>query len=155
MMTTLLLTVFLLSRGVSWPIAALTLIGFSSIEISFLIANLGKFSHGGWVTLVMGLAFFLVIWSWYSARKIRNRYVEFVRLEEYYDTLHDLSHDSSIGKHATNLVYMTSANNKYEIEWKVIYSLLYKQPKRADIYWFVHVDRTRGRAPSTCLYRTT
>lgn len=142
MMTTMLLAMFLRSRGHTIMLVGFTLVAFISIEIAFLIANLGKFSHGGWVTLVMGLGFFVVIWSWYSARKIRNRYVEFVRLEEYYDTLHNLSHDTSISKYSTNLVYMTSANNKYEIEWKVIYSLLYKQPKRADIYWFVHVDVT-------------
>lgn len=138
--TSLLLSVWLRMRGHGIPLVALTLGGFLMIEISFLLANLDKFSHGGYVSLVMGLAFFTVIWSWYAARKIRNRYVEFVRLEEYYDTLHNLSNDTSIGKYATNLVYMTSANNKYEIEWKIIYSLLYKQPKRADIYWFVHID---------------
>jgi KUP system potassium uptake protein len=142
LMTTMLLGVFMRQRGHGWLLVGAMLAGFLSIELTFLVANLDKFSHGGYVSLIMGLCFFVVIWSWYAARKIRNRYVEFVRLEEYYDTLHDLSHDSSIGKHATNLVYMTSANNKYEIEWKVIYSLLYKQPKRADIYWFVHVDVT-------------
>ena len=141
-MTTMLLSVFLYSRSSSMLVAVVTLVSFLAIEASFLVANLGKFSHGGWVTGVMGFGIFTVIWSWYSARKIRNRYTEFVRLEEYYDTLHNLSHDSSVSKYSTNLVYMTSANNKYEIEWKVIYSLLYKQPKRADIYWFVHVDVT-------------
>lgn len=138
--TSLLLSVWLRMRGNGVPVVAGMLGGFLSVEVSFLLANLDKFSHGGYVSLVMGLGFFTVIWSWYAARKIRNRYVEFVRLEDYYDTLHNLSHDTSVGKYATNLVYMTSANNKYEIEWKIIYSLLYKQPKRADIYWFVHVD---------------
>lgn len=140
--TTLLLSVYLGMRGTRWPTILTMLGGFLTIETAFLVANLDKFPHGGYVSVVMGLGFFTVIWSWYSARKIRNRYVEFVRLEDYYDTLHNLSHDTSISKYATNLVYMTSANNKYEIEWKVVYSLLYKQPKRADIYWFVHVDVT-------------
>jgi len=140
--TTLLLSVYLRMHGTSLPVVAFAFCGFLTIEISFLIANLDKFSHGGYVSLVMGLCFFIVIWSWYAARKIRNRFTDFVRLEEYYDTLHNLSHDTTINKYATNLVYMTSANNKYEIEWKVMYSLLHKQPKRADIYWFVHVDVT-------------
>jgi KUP system potassium uptake protein len=151
MMTTLLLSVFLYARSHSLLVAGMTLVGFLSIEASFLVANLGKFSHGGWVTGVMGLGMFTVIWSWYSARKIRNRFIEFVKLEDYYDTLHNLSHDSSVSKYATNLVYMTSANNKYEIEWKIIYSLLYKQPKRADIYWFVHVDVTDEPYTRACI----
>ena len=148
--TSLLLSVWLRMHGTRIPLVAVTLGGFLAIETSFLIANLDKFSHGGYVSLVMGLGFFTVIWSWYAARKIRNRYVEFVRLEDYYDTLHNLSNDGSIGKYATNLVYMTSANNKYEIEWKIIYSLLYKQPKRADIYWFVHVDVTDEPYTRSC-----
>ncbi len=148
--TSLLLSVWLRMHGTKIPVVVVTLGGFLAIEASFLVANLDKFSHGGYVSLVMGLGFFTVIWSWYAARKIRNRYVEFVRLEDYYDTLHNLSHDTSIGKYATNLVYMTSANNKYEIEWKVIYSLLYKQPKRADIYWFVHVDVTDEPYTRSC-----
>ncbi|MCX7631703.1 MAG: KUP/HAK/KT family potassium transporter [Turneriella sp.] len=151
MMTTLLLSVFLYMRSHSRLVGMAALSGFLSIELSFLIANLGKFAHGGWVTAVMGLGFFTVIWSWYAARKIRNRYTEFVPLEQYYDTLHNLSRDSTVSKYATNLVYLTSANNKYEIEWKIIYSLLYKQPKRADIYWFVHVDVTDEPYTRSCI----
>lgn len=151
LMTTMLLGVFLKQRGNSWLLVLSAVVGFLSIELTFLVANLDKFAHGGYVSLIMGLGFFVVIWSWYAARKIRNRYTEFVRLEEYYDTLHNLSHDTSVGKYSTNLVYMTSANNKYEIEWKVIYSLLYKQPKRADIYWFVHVDVTDEPYTRSCV----
>ena len=54
--------------------------------------------------------------------------------------LRDLSHDFSIPKYSTHLVYLTSANFPEEIESKVVYSILQRQPKRADIYWFVHVD---------------
>jgi KUP system potassium uptake protein len=77
---------------------------------------------------------------WYYARKIRNRYVEFVRLGDYLPILEDLSHDLTIPKYATHLVYLTSADNQEEIESKIIYSIMQKRPKRADIYWFVHVD---------------
>jgi KUP system potassium uptake protein len=35
---------------------------------------------------------------------------------------------------------MTNASRTNEIESKVIYSILQKRPKRADIYWFVHVE---------------
>lgn len=142
MMTTTLLTVYLWTRSSS-AIAPITAFScFIVVEISFLIANLEKFSHGGWVTLVIGLGIFGIMWSWYAARKIRNRLVEFVQLSDYFDVLHELSHDTSVNKYATNLVYLTSANNPTEIEWKVIYSLFYKQPKRADVYWLIHVDVT-------------
>jgi KUP system potassium uptake protein len=116
------------------------LIVFLTIEISFLIANLEKFPHGGYVTLILAVALFGVMYTWFRARKIKNRYVEFVRLEDYVSIIQELSNDRSIPKYSTHLVYLTSANNPKEIEHKIIYSILYRKPKRADLYWFVHVD---------------
>ncbi len=113
---------------------------FLTIESSFLFANLQKFKHGGYVTLIMGGLLFLCMVTWFKARKIKNRYVEFVRLEDYVSIIQELSNDTTIPKYATHLVYLTSANNPKEIEHKIIYSILYRKPKRADIYWFVHVD---------------
>jgi len=110
------------------------------IEITFLVANLDKFPHGGYVTLFLGGALFLIMFIWFKARKIKNRYVEFVRLEHYTPNLGELSSDRSIPKFATHLVYLTSADNPKEIEHKIIYSILNRKPKRADIYWFIHVD---------------
>jgi len=110
------------------------------IELSFLFANLEKFPHGGFVTLLLGGALFFVMYVWYRARKIKNRYVEFVRLDQYLPKIEEVSNDMSIPKYATHLVFLTSADNPQEIEHKIIYSILDQKPKRADIYWFVHVD---------------
>jgi KUP system potassium uptake protein len=110
------------------------------IEITFLVANLNKFPHGGYVALLVGGALFMVMYIWFKARKIKNRYVEFVRLEHYTPNLGELSSDRSIPKYATHLVYLTGADNPKEIEHKIIYSILNRKPKRADIYWFIHVD---------------
>jgi KUP system potassium uptake protein len=89
---------------------------------------------------VIGGALFMVNYIWYQSRKIRNRYVEFVKMEGYLPQLQELSNDNSIPKYATHLVYLTSANNPKEIEHKIIYSIFNKKPKRADSYWFLHVD---------------
>ena len=138
--TTTLLAYYLFLRRVSGVFIAMMLVLFLSVELSFLIANLDKFAHGGWLTLLIALALIGIMWGWYTARKIRNRFVEFVKLKEYMNLLRDLSHDFSIPKYATHLVYLTSANQRDEVEAKVIYSILQKQPKRADMYWFAHVD---------------
>ena len=113
---------------------------YFTIEFSFFYANLEKFPHGGFVTLIIGGILFLVMYDWFRARKIKNRYVEFVKLEEYVPQIQELSGDSSIPKYATHLVFLTSADNPKEIEHKIIYSILNRKPKRADIYWFVHVN---------------
>ena len=110
------------------------------IESAFLAANLSKFYHGGWITLLIATCLMLVMTIWFLAKKIRDRYVDMVTLADHQSKLVDLSTDDTITKYATHLVYMTSANNPEEIESKVIYSILQKRPKRADIYWFVHVD---------------
>ncbi len=138
--TTILFSNYLISRRRNPILIYLFLAVFLTIEISFLIANLDKFPHGGYVTLIVGGGLFAVMYVWYRARKIKNRYVEFVRLEEYIPKLEELSNDISVPKYATHLVYLTSANNPKEIEHKIIYSILSGKPKRADIYWFVHVD---------------
>ena len=126
------------------------LVVYLGIEFSFLFANLDKFPHGGFVTLIVGGVLFLVMYVWFKSRKIKNRYVEFARLENYLPVLQELSNDASINKYATHLVYLSSANNPKEIEYKIIHSILNKKPKRADIYWFVHVDTLDD--PYTCEY---
>ena len=148
--TSILFANFLVSRRVASIWIYLYLIVYFAIEISFLIANLEKFLHGGYVTLIVGGGLFAVMYVWFRSRKIKNRYVEFVRMEHYIPMIQELSNDRTIGKFATHLVYMTSANNPKEIEHKIIYSILNKKPKRADIYWFVHVDVLDD--PYTCEY---
>ena len=117
------------------------LVVYLTIEFSFLWANLvEKFVEGGVITVVVAGGLFLTMIVWYKSRKIKNRYVEFVRMDDYIPIIQELSNDTSINKYATHLVYLTSANNPKEIEHKILYSILYRKPKRADIYWFVHVD---------------
>lgn len=123
----------------SWLIY-LFLAGYIIIEISYLVALLHKFLSGGYITMLVGMVMFTVMYVWFRARKVKNRYVEFVRLEQYLPMLQELSNDPSINKYATHLVYLTSANNPKEIEHKIIYSILNRKPKKADIYWFIHVD---------------
>ncbi|WP_276501180.1 KUP/HAK/KT family potassium transporter [Terrimonas pollutisoli] len=127
------------------------LIGYLIIEIVYFVALMDKFVHGGYITLLIGGVMFTIMYVWYRARKIKNRYVEFVRMEHYVPKIQELSNDKAVPKYATHLVYLTSANNPKEIEHKIIYSILNKKPKRADIYWFVHVDTVDD--PYTCEYK--
>lgn len=140
LMTTLLITFYLLLYNFPKWLAYSIFPVFISIEIAFLVANLSKFTHGGWVTLLIASILITIMIVLYYSRKIRNSLVEFVKVDEYLPLLDKLSNDVTIPKYATHLVYLTSANYATEIEEKVIYSILYKQPKRADMYWFVHVD---------------
>jgi KUP system potassium uptake protein len=140
-MTTLLLSTYLLQKGVSHRFVVILLIVFLSIEGSFLIANLHKFKDGGWFTITLALFFFLIMYGWYFGRKLKNRYVTFTSLSKYYELFKDLSKDKSVAKEATNLVYVIKANRPDQVESKVIFSIFQKQPKRADTYWLLHIDK--------------
>lgn len=140
LMTTTLLTYYLYLKKYPRILVISILLVFLTVEASFTIANLSKFSHGGYVTVFIATAIIAIMWVWYEARKIRTGLVEFVQLDKYYDIITDVSKDETIPKYATHLVYLTSANQENQVENKIIYSILNKQPKRADIYWLVHVD---------------
>jgi KUP system potassium uptake protein len=140
LMTTVLFSNFLISRRVKPALIWIFLSFYTVLEILFLYALLHKFTQGGYITLMIGGLMFGIMFVWFRARKIKNRYVEFVRLEHYIPKIQELSNDRSVPKYATHLVYLTSADNPKEIEHKIIYSILSKKPKRADIYWLVHVD---------------
>ncbi|HEX6179988.1 MAG TPA: KUP/HAK/KT family potassium transporter [Chitinophagaceae bacterium] len=150
LMTTILFANFMVARRIPPGWIYLFLAVYIVVESAFLVANVEKFPHGGYATFVVGGIMFLVMYVWFRARKIKNRYVEFVRLEHYIPQIQELSNDKTVPKYATHLVYMSSANNPKEIEHKIIYSILNKKPKRADIYWFVHVDTVDD--PYTCEY---
>ncbi len=154
LMTTILLTVWLRKiKRVALPLVALFVLVYGLIEGSFMVANLIKFPHGGWVSLAIGSALMSVMYVWLKAFYIKRRLTDFVKMEPYIEPLKQLSNDDSISKYATHLVFLTSAERASEIEQKIIYSIFQKRPKRADIYWFIHVDTTDE--PYTMEYKVT
>lgn len=140
MMTTFLLTYYLFQKGVNHRLVTIMLLVYLTVEGSFLVANLHKFNDGGWFTILCASIFFVIMYGWYFGRKLKNRYVTFTHLDKYYQMFIDLSKDITVPKTATNLVYIIKANRIDQVESKVIYSIFQKQPKRADTYWFLHVD---------------
>ena len=139
-MTTLLLNYYLIMKRVKWYLFVPIIGIYLMIEFSFLAANVTKFAEGGYVTLFIAIFLIFIMTIWYLAKKINKAYTKIVRIEDYKKVLSELSADLSIPKYATHLVYMTNAGRVDEIEEKVMYSILQKRPKRADIYWFVHVN---------------
>lgn len=150
MMTTILLSYFLIYKlkwNVVFVIALLLL--FSIIEVSFFIANVAKIKER-WMFLFFELFIFMTMYVWYYARKVNNRFTKFIDLGKYTTLIKELSEDDLIPKFSTHLIYLTKANNRNEIEEKIIQSIFSKKPKRADVYWFVHIHRTE--APYTLAY---
>jgi KUP system potassium uptake protein len=139
-MTTVLLNFYLIMKRVKWFFFVPLITIYMCIELSFLAANITKFGEGGYVTLFIALVLIGVMTIWYRAKQINKSYTKVVKIDDYKKVLSELSADLSIPKYATHLVYMTNANRSDEIEEKVMFSILQKRPKRADIYWFVHVN---------------
>lgn len=153
MIDTFLLLSYLSMKRVNPFLILLFFATYLTVEGSFLFANLFKFTHGGWFPILVGGLLAIIMLSWYNGRKITNRYLRFLPLEQYLDVIKDLRNDNSIPKTASNLVYLTKANRATDVESKIILSILNKQPKRADHYWFIHVDIMDD--PRTMDYKVT
>lgn len=140
LMTTILFSNYLLRRHVSWFFVAIYLAVYISIEGSFLFANLLKFSHGGWFTLLIAACVATVMFTWNSGSRLKMAYTDYESLPQHLPALEALSKDQNVPKYATHLVYMTGAPFPKLIESKIVYSLFHIHPKRSDVYWFLHVN---------------
>ena len=153
LMTTSLMAYYLHIKKVDMWFILLFLLVYVSLEGSFLVANLQKFTHGGYVSLFIAGVIILVMWVWFRASRIKNKLTEYEKLADYIEPLKDLSKDETIPKYATHLVFMSNAGRVTDIESKIIYSIFQRRPKKADIYWFVHVDTLDE--PYTMDYKVT
>ena len=140
LMTTLLLGSYLHTKGVSRLIMILFIGAYCTIEGIFLAANLSKFLAGGWCTMLIGGILFLMMYVWIRAIKIRNHYISSKPLDDYYQIISDIKADMSIPKYASNLVYINHASKEGTVDDKLVYSIINKQPKRADHYWLINMD---------------
>ena len=140
LMTTLLLGVYLHTKGVSRFIMILFIGAYCTIEGVFLAANLSKFLAGGWCTMLIGSILFLTMYVWVRAIKIRHHYISAKPLDDYYQIISDIKADGSIPKYASNLVYINHANKEGAVDDKLLYSIINKQPKRADHYWLINME---------------
>ena len=140
LMTTSLLVYYFSTAKKSKVRTLLLAMVFFTIEGAFLISNLSKFMHGGWFSFTIAFSFFIMMFVLLRARELRDRHTEFVDLKHYVPLIQDLQADTTIPKEATNLVYMAVADSKRYIDSNIIYSIFKKKPKRADVYWFIHID---------------
>ena len=140
LMTTLLLGSYLHTKGVSRLIMILFIGAYCTIEGIFLAANLSKFLAGGWCTMLIGGILFLMMYVWIRAIKIRDHYISSKPLDDYYQIISDIKADMSIPKYASNLVYINHASKEGTVDDKLVYSIINKQPKRADHYWLINMD---------------
>jgi len=153
MMTTILLSYYLIYKlkWNTWLVIGI-LVLFAAVETSFFIANVAKIRER-WMFLFFEFFIFMVMYIWFYARKINNRFTRFVDLGKYAPVIKELSEDDNIPKFSTHLVYLTKANSRHQVEEKIINSIFSKKPKRADVYWFVHINRTEH--PYTLSYDVT
>ena len=151
LMTTLLLGFFLHTKGVARIFILLFVGAYCVIEGIFFAANLSKFLAGGWCTMLIGGILFLMMYVWVRAIKIRLHYISTKPLDDYYQIISDIKADESIPKYASNLVYVNHADKEGSVDDKLLYSIINKQPKRADHYWLINLEFVD--TPDTLEYR--
>ncbi|MEP7196672.1 MAG: KUP/HAK/KT family potassium transporter [Saprospiraceae bacterium] len=140
LMTSLLLGFYYKIKLHNFTIPFITALFFILLEGTFLIANLDKFEHGGWFSIMIGVFGATFVFVLYRAQKIREKHTQFVKLNDYIPVLKELRLDQTVPKEASHLVYLALANDKRLIDSNIMYSIIRKRPKRADVYWFVHVE---------------
>lgn len=141
---TMLMTTFLLAaymRMCKWPMPLVVFLTglFLVVEISFLIANMEKFPEGGWITILVGFILFSIMWLWFKGRELRSSMITMENTQPFFETLRALSNDTTLPQYATHLVYLTGSNSPQKLEHETMISILEKTPKRADVYWFLHI----------------
>lgn len=151
LMDTIMMSYFLYTQRSKKRFVFIFLIVFLVLESAFLYANLEKFPHGGWVSILISGVLGAVMYIWLKANEIKLRLTEYYKLDKYLDSLKELTKDITVPKYTTHLIFMSNASRESEIESKIIYSIFQKRPKRADVYWFVHVDTTDE--PNTLEYK--
>lgn len=139
LMTTFLLTFWLLKKRVNKGFILAFMIVYFGIELGFFGANVIKFFDGGWITVVLGGFIGVCMYAWYNGRLIKNKFVKFIKMDKYVPIIKDMKLDETIPKYATNLAFLSRAKYEDEIEAKIIYSILRKQPKRADHYFILNI----------------
>ncbi len=142
LMSTILLSNYFVINRIKEPLVWGFLLFYLVFEGVFFAANLLKFMDGGFITVIMSSFIFALMFIWRLAKNIKSRFVQNTKIHDYVDQLIMLSNDESIPKYATNLVYLSSAKSNKKVEEKILYSILQTQPKRADIYWFLHIEVT-------------
>ena len=152
-MTTFLMFFYLRMRHVKSWLVWLFLSAYMVIEFTFLVANLHKFPAGGWLTILLASIIFFVMFVWNKARLTKKRFTEFIPICNFAEVLTDLRHDKEVPKSASNLVYITRAEHVGDVEAKILYSILNKQPKRADRYWLIRINISNE--PFTKKYKVT
>ncbi len=150
--TTILLSFYLptLKTGRIINIALVTL--FILIELAFFSSNLSKFSEGGWISIMVAVILSSLMWIWFMGKRIKHTYIAYENIHSNIKLIEEVSNDETIPKFATNLVYLSSAETDGLIESSIIYSIVNKKPKRADVYYFIHVEFTDD--PRTLEYKT-
>ena len=150
LMTTVLLF-FWLSRNKATRVFAIGFITvYLFIELGFFYANVIKFFDGGWLTMVLGGFIATCMYAWYNGRLIKAKFIKFVKLDKYVPVIKELKLDETIPKYATNLAFLSRAKRQDEVEAKIIYSIIRKQPKRADHYFILNI--TNQEDPYTFKY---
>jgi KUP system potassium uptake protein len=142
LMTTVLLAFYLHLRKVSFVWIGLLILVYFTIEGSFLAANLRKFPEGGYVSVLMSLVILAVMVSWIQGSRLRDSFIKYVPLADWLPLLKELSADTSVAKYATHLVYLTDSADPAQVERGVVHSIFQKSPKRADVYYLIHVITT-------------
>ena len=122
--------------------AILFAVTFTALEGTFFVSSLGKFSIGGYVAIIISLVILLIMISWYRGTQIERMQKVKLPMRDYLSNIKGLQNDPDIPYISNNLVYIAKGDNFEEIDRDILYSILDRDPKKADAYWFISINTT-------------
>lgn len=140
--TTILLWRYMRDKGMPVWLTSAFFIVFCTLEGAFLAANMFKFVHGGWFTVLIASGLCCVMLIWNKGRSFHRSHVDYKYFPDYIDIVTAIRNDVEIPRYASNVVYISFSPSKNMVESKLLYSIINKQPKRADHYWIIRVEHT-------------
>lgn len=140
--TTILLWRYMRNIGVSSWLTSSFVIVFCLLEGAFFAANMFKFVHGGWFTVLIACVLFCIMFVWNKGRSFHRSHLEYRYFPDYLDIVSAIRNDAEIPRYASNVVYISFSPIKNMVESKLLYSIINKQPKRADHYWIIRIEYT-------------
>ncbi|NDB35644.1 MAG: potassium transporter Kup, partial [Flavobacteriia bacterium] len=140
-MTSALLALLLFLRNPKYrAFYSVLFLVFIAIEGVFLFSNLGKIVSGGWFTLILASAFFVLLFFYYKARQLRKNITEYLPMSASIPLLKAVRKDPGIVFEASNLVFPTRSSSHDKLDVSVYHSLFGKRPRKAGIIWFMHIE---------------
>ena len=105
--TTILLWRYMKNIGMPAWLTTSFFIVFCLLEGAFFAANMFKFVHGGWFTVLIAFGLFCIMFVWNKGRSFHRSHLDYKYFPDYIDIVTAIKNDAEIPRYASNVEYIS------------------------------------------------